>query len=165
MAKQLIVIRHAKSDWANALLRDFDRPLNKRGMRAAPEMAARLVNRGIQPDLLVSSPAKRAITTARYFAEAWEIPLQNIQEQPNIYEASAKTLLSIVSQFDNQYHQIALFGHNPGLTDLVNMLDGHIDNLPTCGIIKIDFDFNDWQMISSGTGKVALFDYPKNGDD
>lgn len=165
MAKQLLIIRHAKSDWGNAGLSDFDRPLNKRGRANAPEMAQRLVAQGIRPDLMVSSPALRAFTTATFFAEAWKISVDDIQKEPNIYEASSRTLLSIINSLPNQYAQIALFGHNPGLTDLVNYLDGHIDNLPTCGVVLIEFPFDDWQLVSAGTGKVVHYDYPKNSDD
>ncbi len=165
MAKQLLIIRHAKSDWGNTNLRDFDRPLNKRGKVAAPEMAGRLVSADIKPEHIVSSPALRAITTAKYFASAWEIPSTNIEQEPNIYEAPAQALLSVINGFDNRFNQIALFGHNPGLTDLINYLDGYIDNLPTCGVALIEFPFDDWAMVSAATGKILLFDYPKNGDD
>lgn len=91
MGKQLLLIRHAKSDWGNAGLRDFDRPLNGRGKSSAPEMAERLVKQQIVPELIVSSPALRAITTAQYFATAWHIPLENIELEPAIYEASVKS--------------------------------------------------------------------------
>lgn len=165
MAKRLLLIRHAKSDWGNSDLRDFDRPLNKRGKANAPEMAERLVKQQIVPDQIVSSPALRAITTAKVFAEAWQISSDQIKLAPNIYEASVQTLLALVNNFDEKYHQVALFGHNPGLTDLVNYLAAHLDNIPTCGVVLLEFPFEDWQMISADTGKVLMFDYPKNGDD
>ena len=165
MAKQLLIIRHAKSDWENENLQDFDRPLNGRGQLAAPEMAQRLIKLGIKPELIVSSPALRAITTAKYFASAWEIPKEQIKQEANIYEADVKSLLTIINQFDSRFDLIALFGHNPGLTDLVNYFDGHIDNLPTSGVILLEFPFNDWAMLSADTAKVLLFDYPKNGED
>lgn len=166
MAKRLLLIRHAKSDWGNASLRDFDRPLNKRGKKNAPEMAARLIKAQIKPNLLVSSPALRALTTATLFAEAWQIAPKAIKQEPKIYEASEKTLLSIVNGFDDEYETVALFGHNPGITDFANLLsDGHIYNMPTCSVAIIDFDLDSWALISSGTGNLAVFDYPKNGDD
>jgi len=165
MAKRLLLIRHAKSDWGNSDLRDFDRPLNKRGKTNAPEMAERLVKQQIIPDQIVSSPALRAITTAKVFASAWQTSPDQIKKEANIYEANVKTLLAIVNNFDNKHNQIALFGHNPGLTDLVNYLAAHLDNIPTCGVILLEFPFDDWQMISADTGKVLMFDYPKSGDD
>ena len=165
MAKELIIIRHAKSDWGNADLRDFDRPLNKRGKANAHEMAHRLVKQKIKPELIVSSPAVRALTTAKFFSDTWQMPLSDILEVPSIYEANVKTLLKVVNQLNNKFDKIAMFGHNPGLTDLVNYLDGHIYELPTCGIAILKFPFDDWALISEGTGKVLLYDYPKNGED
>ncbi|MEE1944803.1 histidine phosphatase family protein [Pedobacter sp. KR3-3] len=166
MGKQLLLIRHAKSDWGNAGLRDFDRPLNGRGKNNAPEMAERLVKQQIVPELMVSSPALRAITTAKYFAAAWHIPIENIQLEPAIYEANVKSLLKVINQLDDQYDQIALFGHNPGLTDLANYLcNGHIVNMPTASVIRIQFPFDSWKLISSNTGNVLLFDYPKSLED
>jgi phosphohistidine phosphatase len=165
MAKQLLIIRHAKSDWNNPNLRDFDRPLNKRGEVNAPEMAQRLVKQNIIPQLIVSSPALRAITTARLFAENWKIKANEIKEEPSIYEAPFKSILKVINQLDNQNDIVAIFGHNPGLTDLVSYLDGYLDNMPTCSVVYIEFPFDDWRMISEGTGKVLLFDYPKSGED
>lgn len=162
MGKQLLIIRHAKSDWGNANLKDFDRPLNKRGRLNAPEMATRLVAQGIKPDLIVSSPALRAITTAHFFAAAWTIPSQEIVKNPNIYEASVRTLLSIINNLPNESKLVALFGHNPGLTELANYFDGHIDNMPTCSTLLIEFPFDDWKMVSGATGKILFYDYPKS---
>jgi len=166
MAKQLLLVRHAKSDWGDASLNDFDRPLNKRGHANAPEMAQRLVNQEITPELIVSSPALRALTTANYFAKAWQIPSDDIQQESEIYEANVKALLSVVASFDDELNQIALFGHNPGLTDFANYLsNAHIYNMPTCSVVLIEFPFDDWEEISANTGKVLLFDYPKSLDD
>jgi phosphohistidine phosphatase len=164
MNKQLIIIRHAKSDWGNTNLSDFDRPLNKRGKANAPEMAKRLVKQHIVPELIVSSPALRALTTAKYFTDAWQLTLDNIQQEPAIYEASVKSLVKVVNGFDNKFNTIALFGHNPGLTDLVNYFDGYINNMPTCSVILLEFTFDDWAMAAESTAKVLLFDYPKSGE-
>ena len=165
MSKQLIIIRHAKSDWGSASLTDFNRPLNKRGNLNAPEMANRMVKKRIVPELIISSPAVRAITTAKYFANSWHIDIDNIQQEPAIYEANVKSLLNVINNIDNRFNIVALFGHNPGLTDLVNYFDGHIYEMPTCSIVVIAFPFDSWAEISADTGKVVLFDYPKNGDD
>ena len=165
MNKQLLIIRHAKSDWGNTDLRDFDRPLNKRGQENAPLMAQRLIKLQIVPELIVSSPALRALTTSKYFADAWQIPLDNIQQEPSIYDAGVKSLLKVVNDFDNKFNKIALFGHNPGLTDLVNYFDGHIDSLPTCSVVLLEFPFDEWAMAGESMAKVLLFDYPKSGED
>ena len=166
MPKQLLLIRHAKSDWDNAGLTDFNRPLNRRGNANAPEMACRMLNEQIIPDLIVSSPALRAITTAKYFAETWRIDKAKIQHESSIYEANVKSLLAVVNQLENQFKLVALFGHNPGLTDFANYLsDANIYNMPTCSIVIIKFPFDNWNEISAETGKVMLFDYPKSLDD
>ncbi|MGF1923157.1 MAG: SixA phosphatase family protein [Bacteroidia bacterium] len=166
MAKRLILIRHAKSDWGNPSIKDFDRPLNKRGHLNAPEMAQRLVSQQIIPDLIVSSPALRAITTANYFAKEWGIGENHIETDRSIYEAPLRALLNSVNQFDNIHNSIAMFGHNPGLTDFVNYLsDVDIYNMPTCSVVMLEFGFDDWRMVSSSTAKVLLFDYPKSGED
>ena len=160
--KQLLLIRHAKSDWNDPAQKDFDRPLNNRGHMNAPEMAQRLVKRGIIPQLIVSSPAMRAQTTAKYFAEALGIKKSEIQKEQVIYEASPSSLLKVINQLDNRHNLVALFGHNPGLTTIaVNLCGADIYNIPTCGMVLIEFPFDSWEMISNGTGEMIFFDYPK----
>lgn len=164
--KQLLLVRHAKSDWNTDAQTDFERPLNKRGNKDAPEMAERLLNKHIVPQLIVSSPALRALTTAKYFADTFNIEKKLIETNPSIYEASASTLLSIVNTFDNKYNFIALFGHNPGITQLaISLSDTAVYDMPTCGMILIEFPFASWQQVSSGTGEEKLYDFPKNDDD
>ncbi|WP_374163365.1 histidine phosphatase family protein [Arcticibacter sp. MXS-1] len=161
--KRLLLVRHAKSDWENRELKDFDRPLNKRGNKNAPEMARRLLKKDLIPQLLVSSPALRALTTAEYFAEEMGIDKSSIVKRPEIYEASSSTLLSVINSLDNRYGFVALFGHNPGLTNLaVNLCNCDVYNIPTCGVMLINFPFDDWQMISYWTGDQKLYDFPKN---
>lgn len=164
MAKQLLLVRHAKSDWGDLNLKDFDRPLNKRGKENAPEMAERLFNRGFKFDLMVSSPAKRALKTAKYFSEKYGI--NEIQTSESIYEANTTTLLRVVNSLDNQAQTVILFGHNSGLTDFANELcNGDIYNIPTAGMVLISFPFDAWEMVSRGTGELVFFDYPKNSDE
>jgi len=162
MAKHLFIIRHAKSDWSFEV-NDIDRPLNARGFDDAPHMAQRLAQHSVQPQLLISSPAKRALTTAQIFAARLGTAVANIRIGQNIYEADSATLLGVVNEIDNQYDCVALFGHNPGLTLLVNALaDENIANLPTCGIVHILFeDISDWALVSRGLGKMVWFGYPK----
>lgn len=163
MTKHLLLIRHAKSDWDNEGLRDFDRPLNNRGNRNAPAMAERLLKNRLVPQHLISSPAKRAITTAGYFADVFQIEKKQIQLEEDIYEASSSALLKVINGIDNRYSFVALFGHNPALTNVAASLsDSDIANIPTCGMALIKFTFDDWGMISNGTGELQFFDYPKN---
>lgn len=162
MARDLFVIRHAKSDWSFDVS-DFDRPLNTRGFTDAPKIAERLKAYATKPELLVSSPAKRALTTAQLFASQLEIPIGAIQTDARIYEALPATLLKVIGEFDDRYHSVALFGHNPGLTLLINYLtDEQIYNLPACGLVHIRFDSADnWASISGGLGSQLWFTYPK----
>jgi phosphohistidine phosphatase len=164
--KHLLLVRHGKSDWANHHISDFERPLNARGLRNAPEMASRILNRNQVPELIVSSSALRALTTARHFAQVWDKPVEQIKQERAIYEANVKTLLQIVNQLDNKYQRVAMFGHNPGFTDFANYLaDADIHNIPTCGTVLIEFPVDDWAQVSHHTGSLLKFDYPKSLND
>jgi len=166
MAKQLLLVRHGKSDWGNQHLDDFDRPLNSRGLRNAPEMAMRLLDKDMVPELIVSSPALRALTTAKNFAQVWNKPLSQIREEGAIYEANISTLLSIVNKLDDKLERVALFGHNPGFTEFANYLsNSNLHNIPTCGVVLIEFPFEEWKLVSLHTGSMEHFDYPKSPDE
>ncbi|MEJ7694686.1 histidine phosphatase family protein, partial [Daejeonella sp.] len=156
MSRQLLLVRHAKSDWDNIKLSDFDRPLNSRGEKNAPEMAKRLLKKGMKPNQIVSSPAVRAITTARYFAK--ELGLEtDIVKESEIYEALTSTLMDVINNLDNDYSFTALFGHNPGITSVVsNLCNKDLHNIPTCGMVLIEFPFDDWAMVSAGTGELIF---------
>lgn len=162
MAKHLFIIRHAKSDWSFDVS-DFDRPLNSRGFQNAPKMAEQLADYPIKPQQLISSPAKRAITTAQIFAEYLAIPVNEIKLERRIYEALPNTLLQLISELDNNLDSVAFFGHNPGLTLLVNYLaDENIYNLTTCSIVHLRFeDVTDWALISGGMGTNVWFVEPR----
>lgn len=160
--KRLMIVRHAKSDWDDVSLSDFDRPLNNRGKQAAPDMASRLFNKGIIPQYLLSSPAVRAKTTANIFAKT--LGLAEPKYNRAIYEASYPTLLQIINGLPDAYNFVALFGHNPGMSDLLYNLTGEMYDMPTCTVAIIDFDINEWKMVSSDMGSLSYYDYPKNGD-
>ncbi|MCE7993742.1 MAG: histidine phosphatase family protein [Roseivirga sp.] len=161
--KKLLIVRHAKSSWDDASLRDFDRPLNKRGIRDVPEMGKRLNKLGVKPDLIVSSPARRAITTARGIAHEIGYEVADIQEEPDLYHAGAHTIREIVSEVDNEIETLMIFGHNPGFTDLIARIsDLNLYNLPTCAACGIVFDFDPWKEILNKRGKKFYYDYPKS---
>ena len=161
--KSLFLIRHAKSSWKDASLADRDRPLNKRGKRDAPEMGRRLAARGDAPDLIVSSPAVRALATARIMAEAVGYPVDRIREDERIYMAGPAELLEAIRDLEDDLQQVFLFGHNPGLTELVNELsEPVIDNVPTCGIVELRVTVDRWADVSPGTVRRAGFDTPKS---
>lgn len=160
--KTLFINRHAKSSWKFENLNDFDRPLNERGNKSAAFMASKLKERGEQFDLIVSSPANRALSTAEYFADEYNYDHALIEEAHSMYHADHGTLLTIIDNMPNNFESIMLFGHNPGFTNLANVLTGDtLGNIPTGGIIKIEFDVNSWEEVSPGTGVMKYFDYPK----
>jgi phosphohistidine phosphatase len=163
---QLTLIRHAKSSWDNPALSDFDRPLNKRGMKNAPLMGKIVSKRGLAFDQIVASPALRAISTARLIAGKLGFPEQDIQQREELYDASLDELLDCVHSLDSQHENIALVAHNPGLTDLCNHLSGEsIDNLPTCAVAVIEFDLDDWRAVYQDTGTLVLYEYPRKYTD
>lgn len=160
--RNLYLIRHAKSSWDTPGLRDFNRPLNERGLHEAPQMAKLLVKQGVRPDLLVSSPAKRAITTALFFAEAFGIPDESVARQPDIYEADVRDILRIVSALPDSAHTVLLFGHNNTLTDVANLFtEDFIENVPTCGIVRIESSATNWREFYEGNSEVKTCFFPK----
>jgi len=161
--KTLLLVRHAKSSWKEASLPDRDRPLNRRGNRDAPEMGRRLANLVGTVDLIVSSPATRAMATARIVAEAMGYPADAIREDERIYEAGPADILEVIREIDPDLDSVALFGHNPGLTRLVNELsEPHVDNVPTCGAVELRLAIDRWADVSPTTARRAAFLTPKD---
>lgn len=161
--KKLVIIRHAKSSWDEPFLNDHERPLADRGLRDAPKMGNRLKKADIFPDAIISSNAERAKATALITAEQVKFPTHKIRFTPNLYHASAATILSEIKKTDNSVKTLFVFGHNPGQNDLIWKLGGEIDNLPTSGQFGFKFDVDNWSDIDSKNAKVWFFDYPKKG--
>lgn len=160
--KVLILVRHAKSSWKEPYTSDFDRPLNGRGKKDAPVMGERLAKAGASPDVIVTSPARRARKTARIMADALGYPRKKVREEPRIYEADPGTLLAVVQGLPEKAQCAMLVGHNPGFTDLAEELTGEtIGNVPTCGTVTIEFALRAWGKAGPGRGKLVDFDYPK----
>ena len=156
MKKTLYLLRHAKSSWKDFSLSDFDRPLNKRGKRDAPFMSVKMKEKGIQPDSIISSPAKRAKKTAKIFSEVLEVPLF-LEEK--LYAAEIDEMLWIMQKAFETQDEVMIVGHNPELTYLNDMLsDKEIFNIPTTGIVAITFEA---YPIEAHTGKQLFFEYPK----
>ena len=161
--KELLLVRHAKSSWDDPYLDDHDRPLNDRGLRNAPEMGKRLQEWSIRPDVWISSTALRAITTAEILAEQVGFHPDQIQRTKDLYHASATELQEFIAGLDDAIGSAILFGHNPGMTSLVANLYGlPIDNVPTCGVVHLQFNENTWSAVSSAPPARAYFDFPKN---
>jgi phosphohistidine phosphatase len=159
--KTLYLARHAKSSWKHPELSDIERPLNKRGNRDAPYIGELLKEKGVKPNILISSPAVRARKTAVVIAKKIDYPKGKILIDDNIYESSSTELLNMIKSFDDKYNSVMMFGHNPGFTMLNNYLtDSFIDNIRTCGIVGIHFN-SSWKKINGGSGKAFFFIYPK----
>jgi len=162
--KTLTIVRHAKSSWKDAALSDRERPLNGRGKRDAPEMGRRIHAANIRPSLVLSSPAVRAFTTAKIVAAQIGYPKEFLQRERDLYLASVETLIDVVAAQDVTFNSIMLFGHNPGLTDFVNYLvPGLTDNLPTAGVVAVQFESDDWSLRDRPGIELVLHDWPKKG--
>ncbi|MFQ5547265.1 MAG: histidine phosphatase family protein [Woeseia sp.] len=160
--KSLTILRHAKSSWKDASLQDRERPLNRRGQRNAPVMAERFKQTGIRPSLILSSPAVRAWSTAKIFANEIGYPLEFLQQEDRLYHASVRTMLNLIAEQDTGFNNIMIVGHNPGLTDFINYLyPGLTDNIPTCGFVALEIDRQDWTLDVDGSIELLVFDYPK----
>ena len=159
--KKLILLRHAKSGWDIPVKNDAERPLNPRGLRDAPVMGLRIANQYGRPDLIVSSPATRAITTATLIARELDYALSEIMIDDNLYCFRKEALLSALRSLDEAKLYILCVAHNPAITEVVNQLCGMaIENVTTCGMCCIQFDSARWQDITRG--ELLGFDYPKN---
>lgn len=160
--KQLLVIRHAKSSWANPGQDDFDRPLNDRGHKDAPMMAQRLLERQVQLDVIVSSTARRAFTTAGYFAEAYQLHKKDIRGMQQLYQAYPAVFYDVITKLEDTVTTAAIFAHNPGITLFANELTTtQIDNMPTCGIFAIKANIHHWKDFEDAKKTFWFFDYPK----
>ena len=141
---------------------DHDRPLNTRGHRDAPLMAEKLQARGMIPELLVSSSANRALSTAKYFAGTYAIDEKEILIIPKLYHAWIPVFYEVIAALPDQVSSAAIFSHNPGITAFVNELtEVRIDNMPTCGIFAVRFETNHWKDFEKSEKKFLFFDYPK----
>jgi phosphohistidine phosphatase len=160
--KTLILVRHAKSSWEDKNSTDYERTLSNRGKKDAPFMAGILKDKNVKIDLILSSPAIRALTTAKIFAKELGISEKEIVADKNIYEAGRKDLLKILLEIDDSVNHLMLFGHNPGLTYLSNYLcNFETDNIPTCGIVCMQLDFDSWKYLGNKTCSLKFFEYPK----
>lgn len=162
--KSLLIVRHAKSSWDDISQKDFERPLNDRGKKDAPAMAKRLQKeKAVVLDAMISSPAKRAFTTAKFFAEVFDVKKKNIIEWPELYEASIDKFYKAVASLNDDYTSVALFSHNPGITAFTNSLtNARIDDMPTCAVFALNILSNSWKDFETAEKEFWFFDYPKN---
>ena len=160
--KTLVIVRHGKSSWKDPFLSDHQRPLAKRGLKDAPKMGARLADWGPPIDRVISSSALRALATAELVTGQMGLPWDEIQVEDALYHATETEILELICEQEDYLDGLMLFGHNPGMTYLVNDIsDLDLDNLPTCGVVILQFNVESWSEIGDVLASSAEFDYPK----
>jgi phosphohistidine phosphatase len=158
--KILYLVRHSKSSWKDSAIPDFDRPLSKRGINDAPLIGKVLAHKNIKVDLIISSPAKRTRQTAEIIAEKIKYK-KDVKFDKDLYEADVFEIIAIIKEVDESIDDLMIVGHNPGLTDVLNYVtNSNIDNIPTCGVAKLEFN-NRWKDIKEHSTKLTDFIYPK----
>lgn len=160
--KSITLLRHAKSSWKTSGLTDRDRPLNERGERDAPVMGERIGSQDIRPSLIVSSPATRAWKTAKIIADSINYPREFLQRDDRLYLASVESIIDVIEDQDTGFNHIMVVGHNPGMTQFANYLIPNLTtNLPTCGVVSVVIDSDDWDLSAQPDATLTLLDYPK----
>ncbi|MDQ6902640.1 MAG: histidine phosphatase family protein [Bacteroidota bacterium] len=163
--KTLLLVRHAKSSWDDVMLPDFERTLNERGKRDAPAMAKRIGERNLDIDAFISSPAKRAKKTAEIFIKELKEKDKKLLLVPTLYEATILSFYDAVENIKNKNKVVALFSHNPGITDFANRLtEEKINDMPTCGIFAVSINTDNWKDFKNAKKTFLFFDFPKNSD-
>jgi phosphohistidine phosphatase len=162
--KTLLLLRHAKSSWNDASLKDFDRPLNERGLRAAPLVGRFMREQKISPDLLLCSPARRARETVALVKQAahWDAP---VRFDERIYEAGVEQLIEVISQIEEKVNKALLVGHNPGMEALIFQLTGEEKRVPTAALAQVTLDIEKWGKTHTDCGTLDWLVKPKQLED
>lgn len=164
--KKLYLIRHAKSDWSDPALDDFDRPLNKRGKKEVVTMGEFLLKNKIIPDLIISSSALRAKKTAKSIAKIIGYKKDNIHYKKDLYMADTADMERVLNEVDSSAKTVFLVGHNPEITEFANYISGYgIDTIPTCGVFGVSLIKKSWKSLTKNGAKFISFDYPKKESD
>jgi phosphohistidine phosphatase len=158
--KHLFILRHAKSRWDQPHLADFDRPLNERGLNAAPFMGEFIAKQKIVPDVFLSSPAKRAMQTAQLVKDSSGLNAP-LRFDDRIYEASPLSLLQVISEVEDPISSIMLIGHNPGIEGMIRILTGQSEAMPTAALALIDLDIRKWPDVCDGCGILSAVYRPR----
>jgi phosphohistidine phosphatase len=160
--KQLLLIRHAKSSWADAGMDDFDRPLNERGKTDAPEMAKRLLKKHITINAFISSAAKRAQITCALFMKEFNVEKEKMIIKQELYLAPPEIFYKCIADINDKFETIAVFAHNPGITEFTNNLTNiRVDDMPTCSVYAINIDTDSWSSFTNAKKSFWFFEYPK----
>ena len=162
--RRLTLVRHAKSDWKNSDLKDFDRPLNRRGQKEAPQMAEQLAAQQVRVDLMLTSPAVRALETARVFAQALNYPARRLKSEERLYLAKPNDILEVVRAVGARVRHLMLFGHNPGLSEFAQALGNNpeLGELPTCAVYSVELDIRSWSDAKFGDALNPSLMHPKS---
>ena len=163
MERTLFLVRHAKSSRDDVTLPDKERPLADRGKRDAPLMGKRLAKRQVRPDLILSSPARRAFSTAEIIAKELNYRAKDIVVDDRLYATDAETLLGVIGELSDKLKCVMLFGHNPEFADLAQRLSNEPALMPTCAVAQFTFESTPWSSIGSTKPTEVLLDYPKQG--
>lgn len=159
--KNLILLRHAKSDWSVPNQKDIERELNERGYRVAPKMGGKLVELNKNPDLIICSTSVRTRQTVVLVVEQLDYDEDKIVYEEELYDASTRILMQVVCNLPNEHDTIMLVGHNPALTYFAEYITGsEIGNIPTCGVVSVHFDIDDWNQVSQN-GILEWYIYPE----
>ncbi|WP_033958674.1 SixA phosphatase family protein [Psychroserpens jangbogonensis] len=155
--RQIVLIRHAKSSWEHDV-NDAERPLKKRGFRDAALVSNAFKNTSFTPDIIFSSPANRASSTCRIFMNILNYDDHILHIEDELYDFSGQNVIDFIAKIDDSYEKVMIFGHNHAFTSICNIFgDQFIDNLPTSGLVVINFDVTSWQNIKKGTTKLTIF--------
>lgn len=161
MKRTLILVRHAKSSWESADLSDKERPLADRGKRDAPMMGKRLAKQPVKPDLILSSPARRALATAEIVASELGYKAKDIVVDDRLYATDPGTLLAVIGGLNDTMKCVMLFGHNPEFSELAHRLSSEITTLPTCAVAQFTFETKSWASIGEAKPVDVVLDFPK----
>ena len=163
--KTLLILRHAKSDWGDFSLPDFDRPLNKRGQKDAPRMGVALAKLGLKPDLILASPAVRAKQTTQLLAEAVGYT-KKVQWVQSFYGGTSEDIFTALHDLSPQTQTVLVVGHNPTMQETVSALCTDDDetmalNFPTAALACLDLDLEDWDEVGTGAAILRWLIVPK----
>ena len=163
MLRTLYLVRHAKAALPTAAQPDYDRPLNERGERDAPNMGLRLRELGASPQQVLASAARRTIQTARHLAAALRLPAEAVQLIKDLYQSTPESIARQINGVDAAVTELMVVGHNPGITDLANGLSGafRVDDMPTCGVVGVRAEAADWREFWDAAKEVFLYEWPK----
>ena len=155
--KTLILVRHGKSSW-NYSVGDKDRPLLERGITDALLVSNKFHEQALRIDSIFSSPANRALHTAMIFCRQMYFPLNQFQVSESLYDFSGEEVLHFIKKMDNKLDTIMILGHNHAFTHIANSLGNtYIDNVPTSGLVHLEFDVEDWKSLEKGITKQTIF--------